>query len=655
MCEAPDAPRELPDPHGRLDSGPGVTRRGLLRRGGLLTAAALLPGAAGSVWPAAAYAGTTAPGTIVVPMAMHVHGSFSEGSAGVSASWQTQLTEADLAGVRVLWPTDHDWRMSAYKAPGTFHTDALAERVLNYDYRWRPAPNGALASSDASAVATPSSPADSSARKGSLHLAAVSSGAAEASSRLYLDGSVANDAHRTNVTNQVIRLQVLPDAVGGNAYGELLLNLSHHPATAGRPGGIYQLSYRFGPGTASSYTQGLLAVVRVPVLPGSWNEVALDLVKDVAAAWPDLVAEDNALTDLWLGATSSSSEPASVYFGYLRIEHQTQGDLPLQVQAKIFKDHGPAFPRILVKHGQEVSLSSAHVNGFGGQQHLVDYNTPAAQQARRSTAAYTTWSANLIHGYGGLASLNHPFGSENSQAPPARQDDERRALAARLIPPRAYGVDILEVGYRVRGGAGLETHLGLWDALSRAGVWLTGNGVNDAHGGHENDWRKLTNRFVTSVLAASTQEKDLLTALSAGSAFVQELGGFTGVLDIHVEGAPMGSVSVAPGKATRQLTITATALAQRSEVRVVQAPVDYGTAVDSGAQVVSRVPASALLSGSASVQLQTYTSSFVRVEVWTAQSRLVAFTNPIWLLKEMPPVLPGPDRRSPDTSFGTAS
>jgi predicted metal-dependent phosphoesterase TrpH len=42
-------------------------------------------------------------------MAMHLHGSFSEGTASMDA----HLKQAQRLGVDVLWWTDHDFRVAA--------------------------------------------------------------------------------------------------------------------------------------------------------------------------------------------------------------------------------------------------------------------------------------------------------------------------------------------------------------------------------------------------------------------------------------------------------------------------------------------------------------------------------------------------------------
>jgi len=80
-----------------------LTRRGLFQAGAAAVALYALPrGSAARAADSPFYS-----------MAMHVHGSSSEGPA----SWATQVASAKAAGVDVLWASDHDWRMSAYQFP----------------------------------------------------------------------------------------------------------------------------------------------------------------------------------------------------------------------------------------------------------------------------------------------------------------------------------------------------------------------------------------------------------------------------------------------------------------------------------------------------------------------------------------------------------
>jgi hypothetical protein len=129
------------------------------------------------------------------------------------------------------------------------------------------------------------------------------------------------------------------------------------------------------------------------------------------------------------------------------------------------------------------------------------------------------------------------------------------------------------------------------------------------------------------------------------------MGSFSGALDISVEGNPMGSISVLPGRLQRTLTISGSQLPTGGSVEVVQGPVDYaGVATpDPGTNVVTTLTAS-LVQGGADVLLDTSASSFVRLNVLDGSGKRVGFSNPVWLLNERPPTaIPGP-RLAPDTS-----
>ncbi len=104
----------------------------------------------------------------------------------------------------------------------------------------------------------------------------------------------------------------------------------------------------------------------------------------------------------------------------------------------------------------------------------------------------------------------------------------------------------------------------------------------------------------------------------------------------------MGQVSLRTGSglASRTLTINAQGLPSGSSVVVVQGPVDYagaGTPAP-GTSSVASLPASAFAAGgSASVPVNTSSSMFVRVDIVSSAGTTIAFSNPIWQLREQPP------------------
>lgn len=624
MCE-----HHLPD-----DDTPALpTRRRLLQGAATLAGGLLLGGPGQLLRPGAAGAAgapevANAAGLLAYRHAMHVHTSFSEGAASLEA----QIAEAVANGFDTMWTTDHDWRMNAYGAPDVFHFTGLTETVQGSAFTWRPSSTGAPART-AGAIVGPPGPADPTPGAGALEVGVTSSGTAEATYRYELDGTAANDRQRTNIAGLVLVAELQPQLGSPEAAAVLDVQLSYRPAAGGRTAGRFQISYRFGTQPGSRSVSGRNGVVRVQVVDGAWNAVTVDPAADAAVLWPDVPAHDHGLVRCWLGAASSRQAGASVRWSYLRFVRTTsEGDAPLATQRALLQEYATRFPQLRVEQGVEVSGTSEHTNWFGGDLSLIDYRTARLTGLR-------AWSTALIHERGGLASLNHPFGSVggNIVGSPAAQTSARRKTAARLIASRVDGVDLLEVGYQARGRVDLLTHLALADTLWRAGNWLTVTGVNDNHNGTVGTWGREENRFYTSVWQADPGGPAALDGLRAGAAFVGELTSFRGLLDLSAEGTPMGSASVLAGVPRREVTVTGVDLPTGSVVEVVRGPVDYGTATDPGSVRVAELPASAFVTGSAGVAVDTSTSCFVRVQVRTLDGRRVALSNPVFLLAEEPP------------------
>jgi hypothetical protein len=220
-------------------------------------------------------------------------------------------------------------------------------------------------------------------------------------------------------------------------------------------------------------------------------------------------------------------------------------------------------------------------------------------------------------------------------------------LATRLLPTRACGADIMEVGYPSRQGVDLDHHLALWDIMSRNGIFLTGNGVSDDHSGV--DWADppTVTTWTTSAWAADKSEATLLDALRAGRVWCQSMTGFSGGLDLLVDDrCPMGSVSVSTAS-TRELSVTAIDVPRGGSLTLVQGEVDFAgpESPQSSGRTVGRLSADDLGSGSAKLSLDTRDASFVRAEVRDSGGEVVALSNPVWLLREQPP-LPVPEART---------
>jgi hypothetical protein len=593
-------------------------------------------------------------------MAMHLHASFSEGDASLAA----HLSEATANKIPVIAISDHDWRMSQIGYRKALHFDSLNKEKEGLNQAWTLVTQkvGALAADSTGGIVTsPVSPLDPS-PLGALHVRATSTSSVPASYRFLADATPARTNQRANIVGQTWDLEVFPAQISSDAWLELLVTLSYLPAMNGRAADRYQISYRFGVDGPARAPQGVLGVVWVPVTSGQWNSVHLDPLADIKALWPDIVAEDNGTQDFYWGATSQNGAPAEGYFDYHRFNRDPAalaGDAPLQLQQQLLARYQSVFPAVAAMQAIEYSYYGYHANGFGPVQHLPVY--PDGDRVNPpNNAGFSRVISDQVQAAGGVSSYNHPFGTSTSK-PWAidQQDATRRKTAVTMLGTSANDANILEVGYAQRGNLSLAEHLMLFDTMWRNGLWMTATGVTDDHFAHAGTWVKGTNRYVTTVWTASAQVGDLLTALKAGRAFCWDLPYFKGgALDLMVDTvAPMGSISVRSDADQRQLTIVAVGVPAGGSVQVVRGLIDYAgpSYPDPASQVVATIPAADLATGSTTVAIDTTASCFVRATVFTSAGAVVAFSNPIGLLREAPPTPVPPERVAPDVPPPTTS
>jgi len=567
-------------------------------------------------------------------MAMHQHSSFSEQDGSMDAA----LYQANLYGVEVIWWTDHDHRMDAWGMRKVVHFTSLTdERTDGGPWAWTRTTSGPVASSGGGIVQSPASPKDPIVG-GSLKVACRSSSGQPATFGYFADSHPAGWNYQGDAFGQQWSVEVLPMTVGPDGYLELVISTSYHPATNARPAGTYKLSYRFGgPGTPGTrHASGLLGIIDLGVTVGAWNSYTITPSNDIAALWPDMHAEDFATWHFSLNAVSLGGSVVG-YFDYLRFARPfASGDLPLQMQQRLEAAYAMKYPNVAQRQGLEVSRHLPHLNWFGGN---VTINDSTVVKAGNNSAAYEAWLHQLttqIHASGGCVSWNHPYGySGGALLPAATQDALLSQIAAHLVGNKLLGCDILEVGYVSRSQVDLAHHVGLWDVLSRNGLFITGNGVTDDHSGQH--WLTMVNNWTTTAWAPSISEAALLHALASGRLWTSSLAGFQGSLDLWADGrCPMGSVSISQ-LSSRGLQVRAENLPVGSSVEVVCGAVDY-TGTTPNTALIARLPASSFVNLQAAVTVDTRVSCFVRLQVRNAGGAVVAVSNPLWLLREQPPV-----------------
>lgn len=582
---------------------------------------------------------------------LHVHGSMSEGPGSMQGH---NAAAGKLGGaVDVLWWSDHDWRISAH----TYVTEFDFEHGLR-DGELAPAPldsrywegGEALPAWAKQAAVGPEAPresveevkkgwkrlpvanpaqramleeSESEARQGRRSLRVTLTATKDEWERVAMAFETSWRRHIASLASRVrVRLSVMPVTMRGDARIVVSALLSQHPPDyRGRLD--YRLS-RAGIGTAEPSVNVSLtsspelsypikvATIELPHEPGRWNDLVFDLTTD--AERHGLGGVDNSLAELVLAFEVKGDGYLVANVDALRIERQQVGEPLFRAEkqlAQALSQDG------IVNHvGQEISYA-AHLNAYGPRVPLADLvghphgYTPAE-------------AVELAHAHGGIVSLNHFFGLETTaidhNGPRARPSFDRRV--ERLIELRAYGADLLEVGYRARGH-GLPAFLELWDRLSADGIYLTGVGVSDSHD-NEVGWMEGPNNFITWVYAASPSQEDLIEALRAGRAFFGDPTRFDGRLDItSAEGGRMGQVLFV-GDTGITLTYRAEGLRQGQRIRNVH-----------DGRIVERfIPNGA--SFEHSERIAGGETGCVRFEVVDDQGP-VAFSNPLYLLPNPPP------------------
>jgi hypothetical protein len=621
--------------HDHAGSGGGeISRRSVLQ--GMVALAALA--GFGKTRPASAALPARAPSLNGLDssyvLGMHLHASTSEGNGSMRA----QLAQAALNGFDVAWFTEHDWRRRRLFYRPAYH---FLAKDVSMGGAWtlpKMTNTGSLTTTSGGLlVTTPSMVSPNDPGKGALRLRATSKGPAQGSVRYQLKTDPSRTNIRTRIAGRTVSLDVLPTGIGPDAWGELKFTLSRQIAGPGRPAGIVSLLYRLRSDiTTKAFTQqGLVGVVDLPVTPGVWQTLALDLTSDVLGVWGDIDPRDNALFGMEFHAVSRRKSPAEIFFSYLRFDNQVDYDA-VGTEKSILSGYASAVP-VLGLVGSEISFGP-HLNQYGGTQD--DYQYPSTLTGLNSPVGEIRSSVvTAIHTSLGLASINHPFkpGDSSTVKTPL-------SVAQDLLSINAGGADILEVGYANRDGAPLSSYLQVWDALSRNGLFLTGNGVSDDHSGI--GWSSMTNRFYTAAWSDALEEGHLMASLSRGAAYVGYLGGFGGTLDMAIEpvdigdAVPMGAVAVNPAT-SRTLRIGVTGLPDGGGVQVVRGDVDRpGISDPSATSLVLDTLSADRLNTSNEYVIDATQDCFVRLQVVDSYGAVVAFGQPIWMLQSNPGNVP---------------
>ncbi len=332
----------------------------------------------------------------------------------------------------------------------------------------------------------------------------------------------------------VLALDLRAWATGPDALLEVQVGLSwHHRGEARRHVLRYRLSSEVTPPSRSVPTEGTV-LVTVPV-GGERQKVLLDLQND-ASLLED--GEDNTITSIEIRLSARQGSRATVeIFG---LELSSTRPEPEHQLAEI-RRFASAYEQ---EYGHAQHVGVEFLSEAAKTVHLNAFLPDAALTGSLASGDEATWRdpsefVRRVQSAGGVVSFNHMFGTRVGSAKPPWQATLSRRKVAELVRNRAYGADLLEVGYTDRGGVGLEYHLRTWDALTASGVFLYGNGVSDTHG---SEWgpSMRPNRFATWIWSEGVTSEQLIAATRKGRMVFGDPFAYAGRFYFRIGEAEMG-------------------------------------------------------------------------------------------------------------------
>ncbi|MEQ1893929.1 MAG: CehA/McbA family metallohydrolase [Planctomycetota bacterium] len=567
--------------------------------------------------------GSPSSGPRAYSVQLHLHGPFSEGLGSIDS----HSFEARAVGCDVLWWSEHDFRLATHQHVAHFGFEGPSEplaRGESWVPRLKKAVNGTkrlepVVSPPGARLEFVTEPVLEGEQ--SLRLELTGRGA-QFDTQLVALGDERFLVRRALATGVTLHLAVQPESLGPDARALVEVQLSEH-APRGELGLVcHFVRYLLGPEDGAPWREGQFLFVPVKVEPGRWNELALTLSADVVRGFPEVPGEDNVLYRLAFGLQARKGARAATLFDRLAIAQAHAGPEMLARAEELVAEVAALYPELVELNGLEVSYGSRHLNVYCEEAFLPDYNALEAEVARAGGSEFDerAFRASVnrhvideVHRRGGLVSYNHPFGVTFEDNEKPRTNEEQLAV---LLKNRAEGADLLEVGYRDRGGATLADHLWLWDQLALAGLPLVGVGVSDSHGGPDNRWSGSPNNFVSWIWAETPSKRDLIAGLRAGRVFFGDLERFDGTLELVAGDARMGA-TVTTTAAEVELTLEIDGLRGGERVLV----------IESGA-VAATYPAPASQFRQVHRARLAATGGFVRCEVHDA-SGAIALSNPI--------------------------
>lgn len=528
------------------------------------------------------------------PMHMHMHAACDYG-----ASMALDMYNAQVLGMKYIWFTDHDTRMGTMKnAIGGFNFDVPELVKIDEAGRY----HGFKVINDTTQYSI-----DTASETMTLKSKAGVDGEWQ-SAGIYFASS--GTRHTKSLAAEVtlnIRLQDYD--IDENSRIIFAIKLSQRPPELKNAYLLYVLGSTDG--LETPYTQ-------VISLEKEKDIITMPISSDVSE---EIGGKDNAFDTIYIVLQSRNGVEVSA----------TLSEFKILVEKK-YEDVHLALKEVAKKVGEkygvtpfvsfEVSGAGEHKNCFTSSVPVIDYQKYNYKVTRRE-------AINHVKEHKGVFAINHPFSSyplkRKALSESYRMDILTKKLCE-LIATKAYGAQLIEVGFPEGRSFPLEDYLLLWDLLSKAGLFLTGYGCNDCH--RDNTGWFEGNNFaayigVDSRLNHPICEKEFTEAMKKGRLYMADPTKIKGdVIFQTAYGHQMGTVFLSKDITEVPIEFSAKQTKKGWKFRL----------IGNGEEIYSEWIMGTEFSYKSTLSLTSATVNFQRAELWDDKDRCILLTNPIYLV-----------------------
>lgn len=335
------------------------------------------------------------------------------------------------------------------------------------------------------------------------------------------------------------------------------------------------------------------------------GKYVFEVFKDVSE---DIGGTDNALCNVDLIAENGAEITFRSFDFSRELEFEKTRQAQIELAEKIGKKYG-------VK-----AFVGFEVTGAGNHKNCFSTGTPVIEYAALDYKVSNLQAVEYLQKHGATYSWNHPFAlykkSEKSK------EEIFKTVEKDLIADKVFGADLIEVGFPFgRDNFDAKDYLRLWDRLSESGIMITGYGDSDNHHATSDGWTTGNNFCAFAGLDDGDEptEENFIKAFRRGTLWS---GNPVMVRNFSFKANGKEQGSIICGK---RICVEFCATDIKCE--------GYAVCISDGKEI-KRIPIKNGCVFGKWVLHRRNKYNFARVELYNDENVLFAFSNPIYLADE---------------------